>query len=94
MRNAAMIRGRAIACALGEDLDAVVRGAREMRPAVTELPLSLAGLEEVRPYYLLSRRGPESLSAAPEALFYEVLFDTVARALADADVAVVVAPRA
>ena len=79
-----MIRGRAIACALGEDLDAVVRGAREMRPRIAELPLSLAGLEEVRPYFLLSRRGPESLGAAPETFFYEVLFDTVARALADA----------
>ncbi|MDD4340284.1 MAG: beta-ketoacyl synthase N-terminal-like domain-containing protein [Syntrophales bacterium] len=84
MRNRAMIKGRAIACALGEDLDAVVRGAREMRPGIARLPLTLAGMDEVRPYYLLSRRGPESLSAAPETFFYEVLFDTVERALADA----------
>jgi 3-oxoacyl-(acyl-carrier-protein) synthase len=84
VRKQALIRGQAIACALGDDLETVVAAARAMRPKVVRLPLVLAGMEEDRPYFLLARREGGALNGEAEPFFYGVLFDTVGRALADA----------
>jgi len=77
------VRGKAVACALGEDLDAVVDGMRSGRKNVTQIALSITDPNECRPYYMM----PDQLRDRwknVESRFYGVLLETVAKAVADA----------
>jgi 3-oxoacyl-(acyl-carrier-protein) synthase len=83
MERQALIRGGALACSLGTEMDAVIAAVRDGLTPATLLPLDLAGLPCRRPYYRLPF-GDDRREADVERFFYEVLFDTVGRALAGA----------
>ncbi len=80
------IRGRAVQCALGTDMDRIVRGLRDKTVNVDRLPLTLVGSDETRPYYLMDAFDGKRWED-PERFFYDTLFDTVGRALNDAGLA-------
>lgn len=80
------ITGKALTCSLGDSLEGIVAAVRERRLKVEQLPFTLAGLPYTRPYYLIGRTEQDHLENRSEAYFYEVLFSTVSRALADAGV--------
>jgi len=61
-------------------MDAVAAALKEGRTPLAFLPLDLAGLPYRRPYYRLPF-GDDRREADVERFFYDVLFDTVARAL-------------
>lgn len=83
MERKACIRGGALSCSLGTDTDAVIAAVRAGRTPVSLLPLDLAGLPYSRPYYRLPF-GDDRRESDVERFFYDVLFDTVARAVANA----------
>ena len=67
------VRGRAIACALGDDIPGIVSNIKEKKVRTASLPLKLLNSDETRPYYLLdghAKRDPARL----ESFFYGVLF--------------------
>src|SRR5512137_1594649 len=78
------VTGRALTCSLGDSLEGIVEAVRGQRLKVQQLPFTLAGLPYTRPYYLIGRDGRDRLENRSEAYFYELLFATVSRALADA----------
>lgn len=74
------IRGKAIICSLGEDIERVIGAVKEGHIRVEDLPLSHVQLPYTRPYYRIVRdRGDDA-----EKFFYDILYDTVRDALADA----------
>ena len=73
-------------CSLGDSLEGIVKAVRHQRLKVEQLPFTLSGLPYTRPYYLIRRNEEDRLENRSEAYFYEVLFSTVSRALADAGV--------
>ena len=80
------VTGKAITCSLGDSLEGIVDAVRHQRLNLAQLPFSLAGLPYTRPYYLIGRNEKDRLENRSEAYFYEVLFSTISRALADAGV--------
>jgi 3-oxoacyl-[acyl-carrier-protein] synthase-1 len=80
----AFVTGKALICAIGETTEEIVEAVRHKRIKLAQLPFTLAGLPYTRPYYLIARNEgdrPENRSAG---YFTEILFSTVARAIADA----------
>ncbi len=86
MKEKSFVTGKALNCSLGDSLEGMVAALRERRLQVEQLPFPLAGLPYTRPYYLIGRNEQDRLENRSEAYFYELLFSTVARALADAGV--------
>jgi 3-oxoacyl-(acyl-carrier-protein) synthase len=86
MGNKPFVTGKALTCSLGDSLEGIVEAVRGQRLRVEQLPFTLAGLPYTRPYYLICRDEKDRLENRSEAYFYEVLFSTVSRALADAGV--------
>ena len=81
MKHPVHIRGKSLICSLGEDLEDILSEVRQKNVRVDFIPLTLAGINDARPYYRIHRNPqPQNL----EAYFYEILFDTVSRAIADA----------
>jgi 3-oxoacyl-(acyl-carrier-protein) synthase len=82
MKHSAHITGKSLICSLGEDLDDILKQVRQKKAIADFIPLELARMNEARPYYRIHRNAshPQSL----QARFYEILFDTVSRAIADA----------
>lgn len=80
------VTGKALACSLGDSLEGIIEAVRDQRLKVAQLPFTLAGLPYTRPYYLIGRSEEDRLENRSEPYFYEVLFSTVSRALADAGV--------
>ena len=78
------VTGKALTCSLGDSLEGIVEAVRDQRLKVEQLPFTLAGLPYTRPYYLIGRNDEDRLENRSEAYFYEVLFSTASRALADA----------
>jgi 3-oxoacyl-[acyl-carrier-protein] synthase-1 len=77
------VRGKAIACALGEDPTVVVAAMRANAIKTTPIAFELTEPDRTRPYYILP--GKDAICAGdPAEWFYEVLISTVARAIADA----------
>lgn len=83
MERRACIRGGALSCSLGTEMDAVIGAVRDGRTPLEVVPLELAGLPYGRPYYRLPCRDGRR-DADVERFFYNVLFDTVARAVSGA----------
>jgi len=79
----AFIRGKAVHCALGEEVGSVVAAMRAHQCQTTEVPLSLINLDYARPYYRLPVKDGDPPPNS-EAFFYTVLFRTVEKAIADA----------
>jgi 3-oxoacyl-[acyl-carrier-protein] synthase-1 len=77
------IRGKAVACALGEELDTVVDAMHAGRINMTSMALSITDPDECRPYYMMPGPLRERWQNV-ESRFYGVLLETVAKAVADA----------
>ena len=86
MRQKPFVTGKALTCSLGDSLGGIVEAVRQGRVKAEQLPFALAGLPYTRPYYLIRRNEKDRLENRSEAYFYEVLFSTVSRVLADAGV--------
>lgn len=71
-------------CSLGDSLEGIIEAVRHKRIMLEQLPFTLAGLPYTRPYYMIMRDDGDRLEQRSEAYFYEILFSTVARAIADA----------
>jgi 3-oxoacyl-[acyl-carrier-protein] synthase I len=76
----AYIRGNAITCSLGEEIDDIITRVRNRECRTTDLPISIAQLSYTRPYYQIPGGNNERESDL-EGYFYRILFDTVARAI-------------
>jgi 3-oxoacyl-[acyl-carrier-protein] synthase I len=77
------VRGKAVASALGEDLDTAVDTMRAGRINMTRIALSITDPNEGRPYYMMPGRLRRRWQNV-ESRFYGVLLETVAKAIADA----------
>ena len=77
------IRGRAITCSLGHDIEDIIQRVKNRECTTVQLPIHVASLNYTRPYYRIPDSDKESPSD-PEACFYQILYNTVARALDDA----------
>lgn len=77
------IAGKSLTCSLGDNLDEILARVREKRVEVDWIPLSLTDPAATRPYYRIRPHDP-NVREDLEAFFYQVLFDTVAGAMADA----------
>lgn len=77
------IRGKAVHCALGEDPDTIAAAMRTGRSPVSQIPLSLIGLDYSRPYFRLPDNGEQADQHA-EDYFNAILYGTVEKAIADA----------
>ncbi|HSA15700.1 MAG TPA: beta-ketoacyl synthase N-terminal-like domain-containing protein [Spirochaetota bacterium] len=78
------VRGRAITCSLGRDIEKIVSSVREKRVSPEQLPLSFGGTDYTRPYYRIRRENETFTDLSSEEYFYDVLNTTVGRALDDA----------
>ncbi|MBR9981005.1 MAG: hypothetical protein KFF50_08265 [Desulfatitalea sp.] len=83
MNNRVYIRGKAVQCALGSDLDEITTAMHAGRTSVSEIPLSLIGLDYSRPYCRLPVQRSDT-GQSGEAYFNAILDATIARAIADA----------
>ncbi len=84
MGKNAWITGKALVCSLGDSIPAILAAVRgkEIRPHL--IPFALAGLPSSKPYFLISRYAGDLLENRNEAYYYELLYETVSRALEDA----------
>ncbi len=83
MKEKVYIRGKAVRCALGDEIGPIVSAMRDHKVHMEEVPLSLIKLDYGRPYY----RIPVYEGEAPinsETFFYGVLYATVEKAIDDA----------
>ena len=83
MSDRIYIRGKAVNCSLGDDIERVVASMKAGRVQVADVPLELTDSNYSRQYFLL----PPIESDHPlsrEAYYYDVLFHTIEKALADA----------
>ena len=76
------IRGRGITCSLGSDVEDIIARVKNKECKTVDLPIRIASLSYTRPYYQIPGSDRESLSDL-EKYFYQVLFDTVYRAIED-----------
>ncbi len=79
----AFIRGSAVTCSLGAEIDDIIARVRNRECTTTELPISIAKLNYTRPYYQIPGGSIERESDL-EGYFYRVLFNTVSRAIESA----------
>ena len=77
------IRGKAVACALGDKIEGIVAGLRRGAVQVDWLPLDLIEPDEKRPYYVMSGKAQNCWEDVP-GRFFGVLLDMVERTIADA----------
>ncbi len=76
------IRGRAVTCSLGHDMDDIIARVKRKECITTSLPIRIASLDYARPYYRIP--GGEDRNADLDRFFYDTLHATVSRAIADA----------
>ncbi len=80
--NDVFIRGRALTCSLGDDVDGVITRVKNGECATVCMPVRVASMDYARPYYRIA--GDENSDRSdPDRLFYDILFRTVSRALED-----------
>ena len=83
MSDRIYIRGQAVSCALGDDTERVVASMKAGRVQVADVPLTLTDSNYSRQYFLLPPIESDR-SQSREAYYYDVLFSTIAKAIADA----------
>lgn len=83
MKHPVFISGKSLTCSLGDKLDEILARVREKRVEVDWIPLSLTDPAVRRPYYRIRQPDP-AVRDHLEAFFYQILFDTIAAAIADA----------
>ncbi len=84
MGEGAFVTGKAMICSIGETPGEIVEAVRHRRIKLQHLPFTLAGLPYTRPYYLIMRNEGDRPENRSEGYFAEILFSTVAHAIADA----------
>ncbi|HOT44611.1 MAG TPA: beta-ketoacyl synthase N-terminal-like domain-containing protein [Spirochaetota bacterium] len=75
------IRGSAVTCSLGHDMDDIIARVKRKECMTTSLPIRIASLDYTRPYYRIP--GGEERNKDLEGYFYDVLHNTVSRAIDD-----------
>ena len=85
MKQRVYVRGQAVHCALGDQIDDVVYAMKQKRVCITEQPLVLVNLEYSRPYFRLSTRNGHGDIGDAHARFFEVLIRTTKKAVSDAN---------
>jgi len=80
--NRIYIRGKAVSCALGDDIERVVAAMKAGQVQVADIPLALTDSDYSRQYFLLPPIDSDHPQSR-EAYYYDVLFKTIAKALAD-----------
>jgi 3-oxoacyl-[acyl-carrier-protein] synthase I len=83
VKNPVFITGKSLTCSLGEDLDMMMACLQQKQAPMDLIPLSLADPATSRPYYRIHPHD-QTVRNNVETYFYKILFDTVARAIADA----------
>ncbi len=83
-KRRAYITGKAMICSLGDSLKEIVEAVCDKRISLAHLPFDLACLPYTKPYYLIQRNEGDKLDNRSEQYFYDILFSTVSRAIADA----------
>ena len=84
MSDRIYIRGKAVNCALGDDIERVVASIKAGRVQVADVPLALIDSNYSRQYFLLPPIDPNH-SQRRQTYYYDVLFNTIEKAIADAD---------
>jgi 3-oxoacyl-[acyl-carrier-protein] synthase-1 len=79
------IRGQAVHCALGDDIECVVASMQTNQVQVTDISLSLTGSNYSRPYYRLPPKNSDHTQCS-EKYYYDVLFHTIEAAIDDAGI--------
>ena len=83
-KKRAYITGKAMICSLGDSLKAILEAVCDKRINLAHLPFDLARLPYTKPYHLIQRNEGDKLDNRSEHYFYDILFSTVSRAIADA----------
>jgi len=83
MSNRVYIRGQAVHCALGDDIERVIASMQTNQVQVTDVPLSLIDSNDSRQYYRLPPKDSDHTQCS-EKYYYDVLFDTIEAAIDDA----------
>jgi len=78
------IRGKAVNCALGDNLEQVVASIEAGQVQVADVPLSLTDSNYSRQYFLLPPIDSDHPQSR-ETCYYDVLFNTIEKAIANAD---------
>lgn len=84
MSDRIYIRGKAVNCALGDDIERVIASIKAGRVQVADVPLSLIDSNYSRQYFLLPPIDSDHPQSR-ETYYYDVLFNTIAKAIANAD---------
>jgi 3-oxoacyl-[acyl-carrier-protein] synthase-1 len=74
------IRGQAVHCALGDDIEHILASMQTRQVPVTDVPLSLTDSNYSRPYYRLSSKDSNP-NRCGENYYYEILFNTIESAI-------------
>ncbi len=83
MSDRIYIRGKAVNCSLGDDIERVVASMKAGRVQVADVPLTLTDSHYSRQYFLLPPIESDR-SQSREPYYYDVLFHTIEKAIADA----------
>ncbi len=81
--HTAHITGKSLICSLGKDLEDIIEQVRQKKAVTDFIPLDLARIGDARPYYRIHSHAPHPQNL--QTRFYEILFDTVSRAIVDAE---------
>jgi hypothetical protein len=77
VKHRVFIRGKAVHCALGDEIDDVVSAMRQERVRITEQPLVLVNLDYSRPYFRLPAHNGHCAVEDARDRFFEVLDRTL-----------------
>ena len=83
MSDRIYIRGQAVHCALGDDIERVIASMQTNQVQVTDIPLSLTDSNYSRQYYRLPPKDSDHTQCS-EKYYYDVLFHTIEAAIDDA----------
>ena len=83
IKDRVYIRGKAVSCALGDELEQAVAMMKAHQVRVAEVSLQLLGLDYSRPYFRLPEENIDPAKGVA-GRFYDILFNTVEKAIADA----------
>jgi len=83
MSSRVYIRGQAVHCALGDDIEHVIASMQTNQVQVTDIPLSLTDTNYSRPYYRLPPKDSDHTQCS-EKYYYDVLFRTIEAVIDDA----------
>ena len=83
MSDRVYIRGQAVHCALGDDIERIIASMQTNQVQATDIPLSLTDSNYSRQYYRLPPKDSDH-TRCKEKYYYDVLFHTIEAAIDDA----------